>query len=95
MDVKVAHFEINGEVDPTNAIHQIGTRVPELAGIIGGSMGSHMTIEGEAFSIMRENISVRELLNDIALQKPGLGWLFRPVRDRARPQRVYYSWTAF
>lgn len=95
MDVKVAHFEINRDVDPTNAIHQIGTRVPELAGRIGGSMGSQMTIEAEAFCIVRENISVRELLNDIALQKSGLGWIFRPVRDPSHPQRVYYSWTAF
>ncbi|MFQ5927688.1 MAG: hypothetical protein ACE5MH_09675 [Terriglobia bacterium] len=95
MKLEIRHFEIKGDIDPTNAINQIGGRVPELARLLGGTVGSRGTLESEEFWLVRENISLRELLNEIALRKPNLGWLFRPIRDPSAPQGVYYSWNAF
>lgn len=94
MNLRVAHIEIKGDVDPRNAINQIGNRVPELAKLIGGSAGSYATIRGDEFCLELSNISLRELLNEISLQRRDLGWLFRPILDESAPTGVYYNWSA-
>lgn len=94
-NLTVSHFEIKGTLDPRNAINQLGSLVPELSRRLPGSVGSHMRIEGEEFWLVRNNISVRELLNEIALQKRGLGWRFRPILDSTAPEGFYYSWNGF
>lgn len=94
LDLKVSHFEIKGTLDPTNAVHQIRRLAPELS-MRGGTAGSYMRIEGEEFWLIRDNLTVRELLNEIVLQKRGLGWVFRPTVNASAPQGFYYSWNTF
>lgn len=94
MNLRVARFEVKGDVDPANAINQIGMRVPELAVLLGGFVGTSSSIKGEEFCLILQDTTLREVLNEIALRKPGLGWIFRPVGDPSAPHGIYYSWNA-
>ncbi len=94
MDLRVQRFEIKGDMDPTNAINQIRIRIPELwRG--QGYFASLTHIAGEEFVLTLEDKTVREILNEIALRKPGLCWLFQPIWDETAPDGVSFTWRAF
>ena len=93
-NIRVSHFEIRGTLDPTNTVHKIGSLAPELSERLGGWVGSTGKREGEEFWFIRENTTLRDLLNDIVLHKRGLGWIFKPIESDTAPNGFYYSWSS-
>lgn len=97
MNIKVEKAVVR-DMTPYNAINQIHYWVPDLAkklhpGRSGGSgiygIGSKVRIFKIYFEF--EDLTVREILNEIALRSGGLGWVFEQVRKPT----ASYRWRVF
>lgn len=97
MNIKVEKAIIK-DVTPYNAITQVDYWIPELAKKLhpGGIAGSALYGIGTKVRIFKiyfefEDITVREILNEIALRSGGLSWVFEFVKKT--PQS--YRWKTF
>jgi len=97
MNIKVEKAVIK-DVTPYNAINQISSWIPELARKLhpGGTSGSGIYGIGAKVKIFKiyfefEGLTVREILNEIALRSGGIGWVFEFVK---KPSPVY-RWRTF
>ncbi|MGI8782229.1 MAG: hypothetical protein ACR2L2_01060 [Acidobacteriota bacterium] len=86
MNIRVKKVVIKGFDSPENALPQIGHLVPELftrlyPGGVAGSGGGRVTGGNIQLEIdfQFENMTVREILNEMALRTPSWGWLYEPT----------------
>lgn len=97
MNMKVKKAVIK-DVTPYNAINQIDYWIPDLAKKIHSGVGAGSGLYGigskvRIFKIYFEfeDLTVREILNEIALRSGGLGWFFEQVRKPT----ASYRWRVF
>jgi hypothetical protein len=97
MTIKVKRAVIK-DVTPNNAINQIDHWIPELVkklhpeGLPGHAfygIGARVRIFKIHFEF--EDLTVREILNEIALRSGGISWVFESVK---KPSQVY-RWRTF
>jgi len=105
MNIRAKKAVVNYPGMPHNAISYISYFVPEIArklyqGTIAGSMaggpfGGNMSVE---LKIEFRDLTVREILNELALMTPGLGWVYEvsisgePSSDQQK--RIDHKWRA-
>lgn len=85
MNIRVKKVVIKGFDSPENALPHIGRLVPELATRLypGGVAGSFAKVIGGNMQLEIdfefENMTVREILNEMVLRTPSWGWLYEPT----------------
>jgi hypothetical protein len=98
MNIRAKKAVVNYPGMPHNAISYIDYFVPEIArklyqGTIAGSMAGNL---GWELRIEFRDLTVREILNELALMTPGLGWVYE-VSISGEPsseKRVEHRWRA-
>jgi hypothetical protein len=87
MNIKIKKVAIKYSNPPENIIPHIGHLVPELARKLypGGVAGSMAAVIGSKVNLHIdfefEDMTVREILNEMALRTPGRGWVYEFVKS--------------
>ncbi|MBI1746219.1 MAG: hypothetical protein HYR55_06490 [Acidobacteria bacterium] len=105
MNIRIKKFEVK-EKEPIKIIHEIGELAPELAKRFreiypGGKAGEEpgkvfggpadLKIREYQINLRLDDVTVREILNEVALISGGLCWVFEGTKGRS----PLYQWKAF